>query len=606
MDKGQIRTPERDNGSQELLRLTVGNLDRLVANNPGTVAVGKHSLDLSDVPVLEIADYILKRSNIQVGIIAIGANSNFHRGLVAALAHDALKNGDTQSGICAVSLKSGVEDLRAQDGLFILNTRNHGEIRQEVVGSITEMVSLANPTDREALNKRFLDPKTKFITTVVTPAGYFLDSEGYLNTGHEELRKDLADPRNPSTTIGVIVKGLYDRYNELAPSDAPMVIVPCDNFPPLRDTETGKVRGLGECLKTALIEYADAARLGDGFEGWLEKQVAVPNTQVDRICPCPDPEHTGVIRADWSVDDRMTVTTEPSRSLVVEWRDPTGQMAKRYIDRYNKPAWLAQDGVVLAEDAKDWCEMKTYTVNLAHVILAWMAKHAGQQDADVHTFLKHPNVATFVADTLVRCVGPNLDVPHHIRANSSYEDYVVSVLSRLQNFSLPDNLARLDTSGTPKMRTRIMPVVIRAEDRAREARRSSPSSDQAVALKEVARLALVVAIWAKCVTTGADKDGNPVRVDHKDPSAAKWRSDLYGHLTNIDQVRAFLKNEEIFGETPDKIPQFALYFKTLLLCKFDKLSVDELLGLMANGAELHSLLAPHFREIEALERKPGN
>jgi len=77
-------------------------------------------------------------------------------------------------------------------------------------------------------------------------------------------------------------------------------------------------------------------------------------------------------------------------------------------------------------------------------------------------------------------------------------------------------------------------------------------------------------------------------------------------LTDIDQVKAFLKNEDIFGETPDKIPQFALYFKTLLLCTFDKLSVDQLLGLMSNGADLHSLLAPHFRHIEELERRGSN
>jgi mannitol-1-phosphate/altronate dehydrogenase len=281
-------------------------------------------------------------------------------------------------------------------------------------------------------------------------------------------------------------------------------------------------------------------------------------------------------------------------------------MSKRYIDRNNKPAWLAQDGVVLAEDAKDWCEMKTYTINLAHVMLAWMAKYAGQQDAEVHTFLKHPGVAKFVADTLVKCVGPNLDIPHHIRANSSYEDYVINGLSRLQNFSLPDNLARLDTAATQKMRTRVMPIVIRAEARAQEAHKSSPWLDHAAALKEVARLALVVAIWAKCVTTGVDKDGKAVRVDNKDPLAKKWRSDLYGHLTNIDQIKAFLRNEEIFGETPDKIPQFALYFKTLLLYKFDTPSVDELLGLMSNGVDLHSLLEPHFQQINDLDRKTGN
>lgn len=608
MDQGQNQSPHSnaDEGGQRLLRLNVENIERLVKNNPGTVAVGEHSLDANQVPVLEIADYIRDRSNIQVGIIAIGANSNFHRGMVASLAHDALKNGDTQSGICAVSLRSGVDDLRQQDGLFILNTRNHGEIRQEVVGSIVETVALAEQADREALARRFLDPKTKFITTVVTLPGYFLDADGFLNTGAQEIKADLANPHQPSTVIGVITKGLYDRYCNLDEADAPMVIVPCDNFPPVRDSETGQVRGLGECLKTAIIEYANDARLGDGFESWLEKQVAVPNTQVDRICPCPDPTHTGEIRDDYGVDDQMTVTTEPFRSLVVEWRDPKGSMQKRYIDKNNRPAWLAQKGVVLAEDAKDWCEMKTYTVNLAHVMLAWMAKYAGQQDAEVHTFLKHPGVATFVAETLVNCVGPNLDIPHHIRANSSYEHYVVEALSRLQNFSLPDNLARLDTAGTQKMRTRVMPVVIRAEERAHEAHRSSLLVDHTTALKEVARLALVVAIWAKCVTGGADKDGNPVRVDNKDPLANKWRSSLYGHLTDIDQVKAFLKNEDIFGETPDKIPQFALYFKTLLLCTFDKLSVDQLLGLMSNGADLHSLLAPHFRHIEELERRGSN
>jgi mannitol-1-phosphate/altronate dehydrogenase len=487
--------------------------------------------------------------------------------------------------------------------LFILNTRNHGQTRQEVVGSIVESVALAVEQDRQKLMSRFLDPKTKFITTVVTPGGYFLDAEGYLETNAREIKEDIASPHRPSTTIGLIVKGLYDRYHKLPEGDAPMVVIPCDNFPPLRDAETGLERGLGECVKTALIEYANEARLGDNFEAWLEKQVAVPNTQVDRICPCPEPQHVAEIKDHWGVDDQLMVISEPFRSLVVEWRDPKNKMVKRYIDRNNKPAWLAQSGVVLAEDAKDWCEMKTYTVNLVHVILAWMAKHSGQQDVAVHTFLQHPGVARFVSDTLVKCVGPNLDIPHHIRQHSSYEGYVVSALSRLQNFSLPDSLARLDTAGTQKMRTRVMPVVIRAERRAQEAHKASPSLDHVTALKEVARLAFVVAIWAKCVTTGLDKNGEPVRTDNKDPFAKKWKSDLYGHLTQIGQVEAFLRNEEIFGQTPDKIPQFALYFKALLLCKFETLSVDQLLSLMANGAELHSLLEPHFPKVAELEKR---
>src|SRR5262245_43603643 len=164
------------------------------------------------------------RSRIPTGIVH-SCPVAYHRVHQACYFDDALAQ-DPRWGICAVSLKSaGVRDaLAPQDGLYglaILDTQSSWR----VIGSIRDL--LVAPESPAALLDRLTNPATKLVTATITEKGYCLTSDGGLDAGHPEIRRDIATPEAPVTFVGFLVEALRRRRAATLP---PFNVVSCDNL----------------------------------------------------------------------------------------------------------------------------------------------------------------------------------------------------------------------------------------------------------------------------------------------------------------------------------------------------------------------------------------
>lgn len=535
---------------------------------------------------LLIPDYVKPgaRGAISVGTLMIGPG-HFGRGLIGALHHQALLEGDRTSGICSINVRGDGEEIRAQNGLFILNQREHGETRYEVVGAIVEALSLAN--DLERILQRFEDESVRCVTLSVTPAGYNLDSSRGYRLNLSKVERDIHDPRHPTTTIGLLAEGIRRRYQKFCATSgvvgdnqvdplfkAKLTIIPCDNLPPHRHGPHW--RGLGSYLRAALIDYCSSSEQED-LARFIRQHVAIPNTQVDRICTTPSDVNFSDVRR-FGVNDKLVTPTEPMprHALVVGEHGACGELPS--FDSVHTPPWLRaapSEQVLVSDMANDHANIKTHTLNAGHVMLAWLGKYMGRDGELIHNLMSMPEISAFLSDVLLHSVQPTLEFPQELggKRGFKFQKYVDSVLSRFRNWSLPDSIDRLDTKGTEKMRERIVSVIEKLEERVEDA-----SSEQ-IARKTrdaIVPLALVVAVWSKCVTTGKDEAGNLVttnikkadpapheKPEPKDPLAEFWKT-TYPDLGDSAQLAAFKMEAQIFGTSMENMPVFEGIFERWL------------------------------------------
>jgi mannitol-1-phosphate/altronate dehydrogenase len=225
--------------------------------------------------------------------------------------------------------------------------------------------------------------------------------------------------------------------------------------------------------------------------------------------------------------------------------------------------------------ANDHANIKTHTLNAGHVMLAWLGKYMGRDGELIDNLLKMPALSAFLSDVMLHSVQPTLEFPQELggKRGFKFHKYVDSVLTRFRNWSLPDSIDRLDTKGTEKIRERIVSVIEKLEERVEEA----PSEEVARRMRDaIAPLALVVAVWSKCVTTGKDEAGKEVttnlkkadaapndKPEPKDPLAERWKT-TYPDLSDSAQLDAFKTETQIFGTSMENMPVFEGLFERWL------------------------------------------
>ncbi len=553
------------------------------------------------------------RSTISVGTLMIGPG-HFGRGLIGALHHQALLEGDRTSGICSINVRGDGKEVSAQNGLFILNQRQHGESTYEVVGAIVEALSMKR--DLERILQRFEDEAVRCVTLSITLAGYTLDSSNGYRLDLEKVRDDIADPRNPRTSIGLLAEGIRRRYEKfcgepgarLAESGDPLfkaklTIIPCDNLPPLN--QAYHWRGLGSFLREALIDYCSSSGQ-EALAAFVRQHIAIPNTQVDRICPTPSQQDFSDV-TQFGVQDSLVTPTEhmPRHALVVGNHSACGDLAT--FDSIHTPRWLQVhqgDRVLVNDTPNEHANIKTHTLNAGHVILAWVGKYMGLDVIAIHDLMAMPAVKSLLSDVMLHSVQPTLEFPAELggRRGFQFGKYVESVLFRFENWSLPDSIDRLDTKGTEKIRERIVSVIQKLEDRIDEAPTEVVAERLTAALVP---LALIVAVWSKCVTTGVDELGTPVTTtsrkptssggyqeEIKDPLAEKWRT-RYPNLSDALQLEKFKQEREIFPTGIENMPRFEGIFERWIRV-LETTTLSDILEVSAGKNLQHTLdtLAP--------------
>jgi fructuronate reductase len=286
--------------------------------------------------------------------------------------------------------------LAAQDGLYTLVTRGADGDAFDVVRAVAR----AHAADEhEAWLGHLASPEVRVVTVTVTEAGY---------------RPDAAPAR--------LLAGLRARR---AADAGPLTVVPCDNLP-----------GNGTVLETALRELADPA-----LRGWMDEQLSVVTTMVDRITPEPTEADRRAVLAATGVEDRSPVATEPFSEWVIAGDFPGG-----------RPAWESA-GAVFAADATPFEERKLWLLNGAHSLLAYTGALRG-----------HVTVAEAIADPVCRArvegwwdlCGPYLVLPADDVAG-----YRSALLERFANPRIRHALASVAADGSQKLPVRFLPVLRR-------------------------------------------------------------------------------------------------------------------------------------------------
>jgi mannitol 2-dehydrogenase len=364
------------------------------------------------------------RSTLQRGVVHIGAG-NFHRAHQAVYFDDLACSGiSNQWGVTGISLRSrDVKDvLSAQDGLYTVVERGHDGETARVVGSIGSVYYA--PNDGAAVRAALTDPRTRVVSLTITGNGYFLDPvTREFDASHPDVRADLTGSGSYVTAWGYLTDALELRRRA---GTAPFTVLCCDNIP----DNTAAAR-------TALVSFA--ALKDPGLARWIDTHVAFPSTMVDRITPQTSESEVEFVRKTFGIADKWPVLTEPYSQWVIE---------DNFCD--GRPP-LDEVGAQFVADVSDHKLIKTRMLNGTHIAMSCLATLAGYQRTD--EAMRNEIISAYVEQLLRDEIQPLLPaVP-----GMNTPEYRSSLLLRLSNPQMSDQLSRLARRGSEKIASFLLP-----------------------------------------------------------------------------------------------------------------------------------------------------
>jgi mannitol 2-dehydrogenase len=350
----------------------------------------------------------------------------FHRAHQAVYLDELARRGVTDWGLVGVGLHSREigEVLTAQDGLYLVVERGPEDDRAGVVGALVRY--LHGPDSPGAVLDALADEGIRVVTMTITGTSYRIDPHtGEFDADDEEVQADLADPAHPRTVFGYVVEALDRRRRSGQP---PFTVLSCDN---MQDN--------GAAARTAMVSFA---RLRDEeLAAWIDEHVAFPSSMVDRITPSTSPEDRAAVAAAIGVDDRWPVITEPFRQWVVEDSFCNGRPP------------LEQVGVQFTDDVHPYEVVKTRLLNAGHTAIGYLGYLAGLRTTD--EVMADPVFRSFLTRLMAEEIAPLLPSPPGV----DLAEYQATLLERLSNPRMADELARLGRRGSTKIPNYLLPSV---------------------------------------------------------------------------------------------------------------------------------------------------
>jgi mannitol-1-phosphate/altronate dehydrogenase len=436
------------------------------------------------------------------GIVHLGLGG-FHRAHMARYTHDlmerradALRWGIIGAGLMPADRRMQ-DSLRPQDNLYTLVERGTGNEAVTVIGSLADVVfagdssaALLAATERPAVGPE-VGPAVGIVSLTVTEHGYCLNrSTKVLDPEHPLIRKDLAQPEQPASAIGIVVEAYRRR---MVAGAAPFTALSCDN-----------IQHNGIVLRDAVLALA---HLRDpALAGWIAANGCFPNTMVDRITPVTSDEDIAWLAEQYGVIDRWPVFSEAFTQWVIEDDFPAG-----------RPAW-EEVGAQFVSDVAPYEFMKLRLLNASHLAVSGMGRLAGY--VTIAESMADPLIARFMAALMDRETGPTLpDVPGIDLAR-----YKATLVERFANPAIKDTVERVNTDA---------PLNILVD----------PIRDRLARDGSVDLLALALAAWLRRVR-GQDEQGSAIDVRH--PLAAELRAKA---IEGGPDPRPLLGMMQLFGET---------------------------------------------------------
>jgi len=413
------------------------------------------------------------RSRVSVGVVHLGVG-NFHRAHQAVAFDGLLAAGDLRWGVCGVSLKRPAmrDALSPQDALYTLLVRDGGGTRPRVIGALREL--LVAPEAPRAVVERLAAAGTRLVTLTITEKGY--------------------DEAGPDSAVALLVQGLAARR---AAGAGGLSVLSCDNL-----------SRNGARLHERLMRAAHA--LDPSLADWVRRELACPDTMVDRIVPATTDTDRGEASALLACEDAWPVAAEPFMQWVVETRF-AGEVPP-----------LASVGVQLVADVAPWEAMKLRLLNAAHSTLAYLGASAGL--ATVDAAIAAPPLRAFV-ERLWCQAGATL--PEAVRPEVT--GYGMRLLERFANPALRHRLLQIAMDGSNKLPQRLVATL-------RDARRAGVPHDAPL---------WAIAAWMR-FTAGTDERGGTLPLE--DPLAARLRPIAAATGDATQTVRAMLGIREVFGD----------------------------------------------------------
>ena len=457
------------------------------------------------------------RSTLTSGLVHLGVGG-FHRAHQAMYLDRLMNDGKaTDWAITGVGVLPKddkiVEALNSQDGLYTLVVKHpDGRLEPRVIGSIVQM--LHAPSDPEAVLAAMSDPATRIVSLTITEGSYLIDQvTGEFDAKHPSIQPDLAQDAVPSTAFGFIVEALRRRR---AAGVEPFTVMSCDNLP-----------GNGDVAHQTITAFARLkdAELGD----WIDEHVEFPNSMVDRITPVTSQEDIDRLAAEFGIQDKWPVVTEPFTQWVLQDDFPAGRPPFEDV------------GVQVVPDVVPYELMKLRLLNASHQALTYLGYLSGYRYA--HEVAQDPLFEEFLLGYMTQEGSPTLpEVP-----GVDLDAYRRELVERFANPEVRDTLARLCAESSDRIPKWLVPVI----------------REDLKAGRPIDRSALVVASWAR-YAEGVDEQGEPIDiVDHRKDevmaAAAKQGEDDL----------AFLRDPTLFGDLVEQ-EAFTTPYRAALKSLHDK------------------------------------
>ncbi len=368
-----------------------------------------------------------RRDQLRPGIVHIGVG-NFHRAHLAVYLDDLFNLGEGHDwAIIGAGVMPGDETMRqklaAQDYLTTVVEQDNEVSAARVTGPMVDFIS---PNDRAALIARLADPATRIVSLTVTEGGYMIDpATQAFDPNHPAMQRDAANPQNPSSAFGLILRGLSLRRQN---GVAPYTVMSCDNVPHNGVVTRNAVAGLARLFDPELA-------------GWVTANVAFPNAMVDRITPATSDRERKITSEVFGIEDDWPVFCEEFKQWVIEDNFSLGRPA------------LEKVGVQFVPDVTPYEYMKIRILNGGHAIIAYPG---GLLDVHfVHEAMQHPLIKAFLDkvenEEVIPTVAPVPDTNLH--------DYYNLIVRRFANPKIGDTIRRLCLDGSNRQPKFIVPPI---------------------------------------------------------------------------------------------------------------------------------------------------
>lgn len=362
----------------------------------------------------------------------IGLGS-FHRAHQARYFNELLKLGNCDWTFAAGNIRNDaeatVEGMLAQGNKYTLETVSpQGEKHFEVITSISTVYR--HTPDLEELIAAGADIKTKVISFTVTEAGYYLNSQGNLDTEAKVIAEDLNGGLNTiyAAIAAILKKRMEDGKSHANSADEDITLLCCDN-----------VRENGEKFNHGFKQFLEHKHETE-LLSWFDAHVATPNTMVDRITPRPHETLKEEILKETGFADKAPVMAETFIQWVIEDNFKAGRPD------------LEKVGVEMVKSVIPYEDAKLRILNSSHNLLAWSGLLKGHKF--VYDCAQDKELYGYAHDYITNCVIPCLK-----GSPINLESYRDVTLDRFCSPYIKDKLERICQDSFSKVYTFIQPTI---------------------------------------------------------------------------------------------------------------------------------------------------